>query len=270
MHPSTRATVTALAAMLLLWAAPQAAVATALNVRVEAPDGAAEVTVEPGDPVPYRLVGELSDSATRGLALFVLDLELPGGTLGPMTPPGGMPLANFVPPAGFSHNPEGFGGTTRGAVLLQVGGAQNVFAHGQWACKDDLECPGDSVCAMGTCSPLPDLPAATLIPDVAQPGAPEVLATGVATAPTAEGTYTLGVTRLAANLVQVETDGDPFWATEPATVGQLGALTIRVEDQQPPPGQDAYAIPTLTEWGLALLVVLLAAAAVLLLRGRVG
>jgi hypothetical protein len=191
---------------------------------------ASTIVVGPGCEVVYRVIGELSDSSNRGLAVVVFDLEFDGGALPQASEPTGLPMLNFVPPLGFAGNPSGYGGTPDDGRLLQVGGAQNVFNHGQWLCDEDDDCPSPSTCVTGLCTDLAGLPVGALITDVASPGSPAVLATGTLTAPSTEGTYTLQVTNLKANLVILGATGDPMWATEAAGVGTITNLLVTVQD----------------------------------------
>ncbi len=204
--------------------------ASDLNVSLEAIGcEASTITVGPGCDVSYRVWGELSDAAGDGLALFLVDVEFDGGPLAKADDPTLAPMTNFLPPGGFSSNPEGFGGTPSGNSLLQVGGAQNLFHHGQWACVDDGDCPGKSICDGQFCSPLTGLGTGTVTKDVADQGSPLVLVIGTVTAPTAPGTYTLQVTRVVATAIKAGATGTPVWFTEPVGTGTLSSLTITVD-----------------------------------------
>lgn len=216
--------------------------ATDLIVTIEAEAcDASTITVGPGCTVFYRVIGELSDNASAGLAVVVLDLEFDGGPLPQADEPTEFPMLNFVAPNGFSGNPEGYGGTARPGKLVQVGGAQNVFNHGSWQCDDFEDCPRPSFCNAGICTNLAGLPIGTLIMDVAAPGSPVVLTSGTVTAPSSEGTYTLEIPKLAANLVRQDATGDPIWATEAAGVGPITNLSITVRDAAPCCGEPGVA-----------------------------
>ena len=102
---------------------------------------------------------------------------------------------------------------------------------------DDDDCPGSSTCDGEVCTPIPGLPVGTLMTDIAEPGAPVALVTGTLTAPSSEGTYTLQVTNLTANLVRQGATGDPFWATDAAGVGAVTGLLVTVQDGAPCCGQ---------------------------------
>lgn len=205
--------------------------ASDLGVTLEA-DGceSSTIAVGPGCDVVYSVFGELGDTANQGLAVIVFDLKFDGGTLPQANEPTELPMLNFVPPFGFSGNPSGYGGTPQGGNLIQVGGAQNVFNHGNWQCDEDDDCPAPSICDTGLCTLIPGLPNGTLVTDVAAPGAPVVLVTGTFTAPGGEGTYTLQVTNVKANLVSQGATGNPVWVTEEADIGPITDLSVTVQD----------------------------------------
>lgn len=237
-----------------------AVLATDLNVTVEADlCGASAITVGPACETTYRVIAELTDDNSQGLAVIVFDLEFDGNGLPQADQPTELPMLNFVPPNGFSGNPDGYGGTPQGGKLIQVGGAQNVFNHGQWSCEDDDDCPIPSTCDGGLCTSVPGLPVGALITEVGEPGAPVVLVTGRLTVPSSEGSYTLQVTNLVANVIKQGAVGDPFWATEAAGVGTITNLSITVEKGAPCCDGSQSAIPTLSEWGLIILALLLLA-----------
>jgi hypothetical protein len=120
------------------------------------------------------------------------------------------PIANFVIPEGIT-NPAGFGGTTdvpgREGELVQVGGAQNTIKN----TEGNAPYPVSDVVITGL-------------------GHTEiVLATGSLTAPMTEGTYTLALTNLFANVIKEgETESGTFWAVEEAGVGTVENLTVEV------------------------------------------
>ena len=234
------------------------ALATDLNVTVEADVcDASTITVGPACEILYRVTAELHDTANEGLAVVVFDLEFDGADLSPADEPTELPMLNFVPPNGFSSNPEGYGGTVRNGRLVQIGGAQNVFNHGQWSCEGDGDCPAPSTCDGGLCTPVSGLPGGTLITDVASPGSPVVLVTGRLTVPSREGSYTLQVANLVANVIRQGATGDPFWATEVAGVYAVTNLSIMVEQGASCCDGPPVTIPTLSEWGLIILALLL-------------
>jgi hypothetical protein len=230
----------------------------------EQSSGATAVTVAPAAEVSYQVLGELGDNLNEGLALVVFDLEYDGGALSPASVPSTPPMASFVPPEGFSHNPDGYGGSVQGGRLLQVGGAQNVANHGSWSCTVDDDCPGASTCAGSLCTVLPGLPTGALVTGVAAPGAPVVIATGTLTAPATAGTYTLSATNLQALVLRQNASGDPFWATEAVTGSTVSGLTINVQALQ------QAAIPILSGWGRLIMVLSLLAAGLWLVHRRLG
>ena len=101
-----------------------AALATDLNVTLVADVcDASTITVGPACEITYRAIGELSDTATGGLAVVVFDLEFDGGALPQADQPTELPMLSFIAPNGFCNNPSGYGGTPQGGKLIQVGGA---------------------------------------------------------------------------------------------------------------------------------------------------
>lgn len=192
----------------ILAAAALAALAQAsdLDLRLESA-GADLVVTSPGASVAWRAVGELSDAANEGLAMFSLDLSFSGGALAPAAAPTSGPMLNFDRPAGFT-NPAGFGGTVSGPDLLQVGGAQNTIKNLFAA-----------------------VPNGTVQTGIGQPGAPVVLAEGVLTAPASPGTYVLSVSDAFVNVIRAGEDGSgAFWAVDGAGLGAVGELTVIVLD----------------------------------------
>lgn len=188
-----------------------AAQASDLHVRMSSPSGAI-ARVAPGATVPYSIVGELSDSASQGLALFTLDLSFTGGPLtSPLGTPVTAPMNEFSSPKGFT-NPAGFGGTLIGGVLRQVGGGQNTISN--------------------TVSPTPN---GTVITNVAQLGSPVTLGGGQLTAPYLCQTFYLVPSDVQANVLdtQVLAPGGPFWKVAPAGVGTVLPLAIIVQAVRP-------------------------------------
>lgn len=182
-----------------------AAQASDLNVSVTTTNGQTLVRVAPGASVPYVVRGELSNATSGGLAMFALDLSFTGGALAQAATPTVMPMQNFAAPFGFV-NPAGFGGTPSGGNLLQVGGAQNTINN--------------------TLSPTPT---GVVIQNVAQAGAPVILAAGTLNAPYHVGDFTLSAGNVLANVLQPGQTGTPFWKVDPAGAGALSGLTIRVQ-----------------------------------------
>lgn len=179
--------------------------ASDFNVTVTS-NGASTVTVQPGDVVPYSIAGELSDGASQGLAMFAIDLAFDGGDLEQANAPVAGEMLNFASPLGI-NNPAGFNGTPIGGDLIQIGGGQNTI--------NNMFAPQ---------------PSGMVSTGVALPGAPEVLVTGVLTAPTAPGTYTLAVSNVMANAINSATTGFPFWEVDAVEPGAITQLTITVED----------------------------------------
>ncbi len=174
-----------------------------LDVAVQTMDGLSSVTVGPGDPVDYRIVGQLSDTGNLGLALFGFDLSFDGGDLLQADEPAEAPLNNFARNLGIT-NPAGFGGTMIGGDLIQVGGGQNTINN----------VPSNA-----------DFPIGTVITDLGKDEMP--LATGSLTAPMAEGTYTLTLSSLFGNVITSEQA--TYWAVEAFNAGTIQNLTVIVE-----------------------------------------
>jgi hypothetical protein len=183
--------------------------ATDLNLRATSPWGGV-ARVAPGATVPFAIEGELSDSASEGLALFSLDLSFTGGPLIPLGSPTTAPMNNFAAPKGFV-NPAGFGGTLVGGVLRQVGGGQNTIRN--------------------TVAPTPN---GTVILNVAQQGSPVTLCAGQLTAPYTVGLYTLQSSNLLANVIEAGQGASPaFWKVNPAGVGTALPLSVIVQAVRP-------------------------------------
>ena len=187
--------------------------ASDLDLAVES-GGATTIQVFPSETVTFAVRGELTDNDNQGLAMFAFDMSFDGGALTQLTP--GANMAPFVAPMGI-NNPAGFGGTSDGAALLQIGGAQNTINNTFAPQPSGMVQTG--LCALGS---------------------PETLATGSLTAPATPGTYTLSVSNLFANAIDPLTIGNPFWAVDPVGPGTLTGLTIIVADCAPQiecPGQ---------------------------------
>jgi len=189
--------------LFLLSLCPAAAAATDLNLSAES-GGQNKVVVTPGATVNYAIVGELSNGGSLGLAMVSFDLSFTGGPLTQADAPSGQPMANFAAPLGL-NNPAGFGGTVSDGHLVQVGGAQNTILN-----------------------VFAQLPVGSVVTGITQPGAPQVIATGTLTAPTHVGTYTLDIDNVMGNVVRSGETGVPFWAVDPAGVGNKTSLTIEV------------------------------------------
>lgn len=187
------------------------ALATDLNVRVVSDTGQDMVTVLPGATVNYEVLGVLSSNTdNEGLALFGFDLVFDGGALAQTSTPGSGPIASFVIPEGIT-NPAGFGGTAdvpgREGDLVQIGGGQNTIKN------------------VPENAPYPI--AEAVVTGIGH--TEEVLAAGSLTAPDMEGTYTLSLTNLFANVIKLgETEDGTYWAVEEAGVGTIENLTIEV------------------------------------------
>ncbi len=186
--------------------------ATNLDVRVRSA-GLGTIQVAPGALVNYVVVGELSDASSDGLALFSVDLSWNGGALAPADAPGGAPMTSFATPAGV-NNPQGFGGVPIAGGLRQVGGGQNTLNNS-----------------------FGPYPVGSVTTGVAQLGAAATLAAGQLTAPATPGSYTLGVSRVVANVIVAGATGTPVWRVVPAGPGALSPLVIQV--QSPIRGQAA-------------------------------
>lgn len=199
-----------------------AAFATDLNVSVLGQQGEewlSEITVTEGTVVNYKVIGELSNDPNMGLALVGFDLCLPSVVLGPADVPDQPPMNNFVSdetqelyvgisnPVGECPPACGYGGTIIDGCLVQVGGGQNTIMN----------------------TPVYALyPVGSVITYVGTFGNPVVLVTGTIPDLT-EGTYTLTLSNLFANVIQDSQSGDPFWTTEEITDGGTnGVLTINV------------------------------------------
>lgn len=191
----------ALAVVMASCAGP--AFATNLNLRLQS-GGVSFITVAPGTQVAWTMVGELSDNANEGLALFSVDLSWSGGTLLPAAAPTSNPMLNFARPAGVT-NPAGFGGTPSAGRLLQVGGAQNTIN-----------------------STFAPYPIGAVITGVGWPGQPVALATGQLTAPPQPGIYSLSASNLVANVIRQGETGTPFWRVERAPAGNMTFLVVQV------------------------------------------
>lgn len=186
------------------------AFAADLHLRAQS-GGVTHIGVNAGDVVSYEIVGELSDAANQGLAMFTFDLHFTGGPLSQAdAPANGTTMDRFSVPEGMNI-PAGFGGLESGGDLLQVGGAQNTIRN-QFA-------------------PYPN---GTVLPGVALSGSPEVLVTGSLVAPTTPGTYVLQIQDPMANVIRLGSSGTPFWHVSPAGAGVIESLVIDVVECLPP------------------------------------
>lgn len=168
--------------------------------------GLSSISVNPGQLVVYKVRGELTDQQNEGLAGFTFDLSFDGGPLGQAGAPISSPMNGFAPPLGLS-NPAGFGGTSVGGDLVQVGGMQNTI---------------------GNFLAIP--PTGSVITGVAWPGDSESLVTGTLAAPMFPGNYTLSVTNAHANVIRMGESGVPFWACDEAGIGTVTNLAIEVKE----------------------------------------
>lgn len=190
--------------LLAAGAAPALASASDLDIRIES-GGQTNITVSPGQTISFDVIGELTDASSEGLALFSIDLSLPGATLTPVSTPATAAMMNFAAPLGMT-NPAGFGGTQDGAGLKQVGGMQNTFKNS-----------------------FAPQPSGTVIPGIAQLGSPEVLAQGSFNAPTVSGNYSLSASNVLANVIRAGETGAPTWLCDAAGVGSVAGLDVNVE-----------------------------------------
>src|SRR5262249_53442198 len=101
-----------------------------LNISVQS-GGVNHIVVQPGQSVPYDVIGLLSDDNNQGVDLVGFDLHFTGGPLAqaalPTSDPNSgceNPMIHFTIPWGIT-NPAGFGGTIINGDLIQVGGGQN-------------------------------------------------------------------------------------------------------------------------------------------------
>ncbi|RJP35592.1 MAG: hypothetical protein C4547_09365 [Phycisphaerales bacterium] len=180
--------------------------ATDVNIRVTDADGNKEINVDPGAVVNYKVTAVLSDQVNEGLALIGFDLDFDGGDLEQADTPSEDPMKNFVRNAGID-NPAGYGGTIIDGDLIQIGGGQNTI-------KNFVD-PEN-----------PEFPVGTVITGVAWTD--QVVVTGQLTAPDTEGTYTLAIENVFANVIRDGETGIDFWRTDPAEVGTVENLTIIV------------------------------------------
>lgn len=191
----------------LLAAGPAAASDLSLSIQVS---GQNSVNVLPGEVLVYSVVGELSDNANEGLALFCFDLVFNGGDLVPAQLPVAGPLLEFSFPRGVT-NPAGFGGTVVAGDLLQVGGAMNTIKN-----------------------VFAPQPTGNVVTGVAASGAPIVLVQGTLIAPTQPGTYVLSAHNLVANVIrQGQTGSGSHWVVDAAGVGTISDLVLDVADCTP-------------------------------------
>lgn len=181
------------------------ALAVDLNIKVTDPNGNSSITVTPGATVNYRVEGVLTSSADNmGIALVAGDLTFDGGDLAQADAPTTTPMNNFVRNLGID-NPAGYGGTIIDGDIVQWGGGQNTINN----------TPGNAAFPIGT-----------VITGVGHSN--QVFLTGSLTAPTQNGTYTLALENVFANVIKPGQTGNPFWATEVAGIGTVDNLTITV------------------------------------------
>ena len=190
--------------LLAAGAAPALASASDLDIRIES-SGQTSITVSPGQVISFEVIGELTDASNEGLALFSIDLSIPGATLTPVSTPATAAMMNFASPLGMT-NPAGFGGTQSGASLKQIGGMQNTLNNS-----------------------FAPQPSGIVIPGIAQLGSPEVLALGDFSAPTVSGSYHLSATNVLANVIRTGETGAPTWLCDAAGNGTIAGLDVIVE-----------------------------------------
>jgi len=194
------------------------ALAANLNLTVKVDggpnDGLSVANVAANSTVNFRIEGTLSDNLNEGLALVGFDLDYTAGALASNTiliPTGTINCANpmpaFVKPDGIT-NPAGYGGTLIGGDLIQVGGGQNTIKN-----------TADNA----------DFPIGTVLPGVAKPSGcgTAVIAKGSFTAP-ANGSATLQVLNVFANVIKQGETGTVFFATEAAGVGTVTNLQVTI------------------------------------------
>jgi len=192
-----------LSAGLFLALVAPVALASDLNLTVKS-GGQNIVTVAPGTAVSWSVTGELSDGNNQGLGMFTFDMAFSGGPLSAANAPGTQPMLNFAMPLGVT-NPAGFGGTSVGGGLKQVGGAQNTIIN-----------------------VFAPFPTGNVITGVAAQGSPQVIASGSLAAPMQVGTYTLSLSNVLANAIRTGSTGDPNWAVDACGVGTVGTLQVVV------------------------------------------
>ncbi|MCH7702665.1 MAG: hypothetical protein IID37_13355 [Planctomycetes bacterium] len=192
-------------------AVASAAVAATVDVSVTSA-GNATVTVAPGATVDFEIRAILdSDADNDGLAFFSVDLGMAGPdavNLGELATviEGDEVMDNFSRNEGYDNN---YGGTPIGDNLVQIGGASNTIANDPDA-EPFEPFPGD-----GGFVPL-------------GVGHSEVvLAVGTVMMPMTEGTYTLSLSDVFANVITLGELG-PIFAVEAAVAGASSSLTIEV------------------------------------------
>jgi len=183
--------------------------ADTVTVGVQTPTGETEVTVAPGEPVDYQLVGLLTNvDGNDGLAFVSVDVNATAGLdLIPVDAPSSGAMDSFVRPDGYDGGPtqNGYEGTLIAGILVQVGGAQNTIGN--------------------TVDQNP-YPIGTVVLNVAH--AQVVVAEGTVTAPATEGDYIISVSNVFANML-TDTVG-PVYPVE-AVDGQVGtSLVIHVQE----------------------------------------
>jgi len=198
----------AIVTVAVLAMAVSVASATDIDVRVTDMDGNAQVNVDPGATVDYKVTAVLSDQENEGLAAIGIDLVFSGGDLEQANTPDVDPMKNFVRNAGIT-NPDGYGGTIIDGDLIQIGGGQNTIKN--------FEDPNN-----------PEFPIGAVIIQVAWPPDGQVIVTGSLTAPQEGGEYTLEIGDLFANVIRKGETGIDFWRTDPADPGSIDDLTIIV------------------------------------------
>lgn len=205
------------AGMLVLGLAGGALAVDTFTATIVLPSGNA---VSPGVPLPIEVHGVLTNNApgNDGLCFFSVDFSMSGpdavglGAALLLTEPGDGTMDNFVRDAGYD---AGYGGTPVANDLVQAGGAQNTIGNNP---------------AM---APMLPFPAAAMI-SLNVGHADQVVLVGTITFPegTTEGTYTLGLDNVLANVISDGSTPGPF-AVYPVDAGNGVAgpdVTIEVSD----------------------------------------
>jgi len=173
--------------------------------------GAPTASVAPGGVVQFDIRGTLDSATNEGLAFFSVDLAMTGpevvnlGTSASVAE-GDEVMDNFSRNEGYDNN---YGGTPIGDSLVQIGGASNTIANDPNA------------------EPFEPFPGDGGIVPIGVGHTEAVLAAGSVVMPLTEGTYTLSLSNVFANVIK---DGEtgPIYACEAATAGTTSSLTIEV------------------------------------------
>jgi len=179
------------------------------QLKLDLRSGGNTLWIAPGAPFTYEVRATLSDSQTDGLAMVCFDLHFDGGPLPPMAPPQDGSMFEFVSPRGLC-NPAGFGGTPVAGDLLQVGGALNTINNS-----------------------FAPTPSGAVVKGIAQRGNWQTVATGMAVAPSAPGTYKLHLMNPVGNAIQKGASGATFYPVVGLEVGSVRELTVIVDSCAP-------------------------------------